>query len=42
MCRCLEVRCVHVYLVSVCNSAVCIDEIIVLVKCCNLKSQIFK
>ena len=30
-----------IWWVSVCNSAVCMDVIIVLVKCCNLKSQVF-
>ena len=45
MCRCLEVRCVQVYLVSkccVCSALVLVYEsqALVLVKCCNLKSQV--
>ena len=45
MCRCLEVRCVQVYLVSkchVCNTLMSIygSQASVLVKCCNLKSQV--
>ena len=47
MCRCLEVRCVQVYLVSkcrVCNALVSVyrSQALVLVKCCNLKSLVFK
>ena len=45
MCRCLEVRCVQVYLVSkcrVCSALVSVYEsqVLVLVKCCNLKTQV--
>ena len=45
MCRCLEVRCVQVYLVSkcrVCSALVSVygSQASVLVKCCNLKSQV--
>ena len=45
MCRCLEVRCVQVYLVSkcrVCNALVSVygSQALVLVKCCNSKSQV--
>ena len=46
MCRCLEVRCVQVYLVSkccVCSALVSMygSQVSVLVKCCNSKSQVF-
>ena len=45
MCGCLEVRCVQVYLVSkccVCNALMSVygSQALVLVKCCNLKSQV--
>ena len=45
MCRCLEVRCVQVYLVSkchVCSTLMSVygSQASVLVKCCNLKSQV--
>ena len=45
MCRCLEVRCVQVYFVSkcrVCNALVSMygSQALVLVKCCNSKSQV--
>ena len=44
MCRCLEVRGVQVYLVSkcrVCSALVLVyeNQVLVLVKCCNSKSQ---
>ena len=46
MCRCLEVRCVQVYLVSkcrVCSALVSVygSQASMLVKCCNSKSQVF-
>ena len=45
MCMCLEVRCVQVYLVSkchVCSTLMSVygSQASVLVKCCNLKSQV--
>ena len=45
MCRCLEVRCVQVYLVSKCRVysalvSVYGSQASVLVKCCNLRSQV--
>ena len=46
VCRCLEVRCVQVYLVSkchVCSALVSVykSQVLVLVRCCNSKSQVF-